>query len=182
MESGSSTGVATDAVENVNCLRLRRTVRVGDPIGPHSSLALPRSRRAELPLSTVTRSYSRGRVIPDGAVRSQPAVDGLAAPWGPPSESGSSALPTVRLIAPERVPRTRHVGRQADSHRARSTRSSRTRLGSNGQPPSPTAGWDLPLPGRRALGGFGSMVDGERRVGSRKWPHQSARCAHPVDS
>jgi hypothetical protein len=43
----------------------------------------------------------------------------------------------------------------ADSHRARRTRSSRTQPGSNGQPPSPTAGWDSPLPGRRALGGFG---------------------------
>jgi hypothetical protein len=47
----------------------------------------------------------------------------------------------------------------ADSRGARSTRSSRNRPGSNGQPPSPTAGWDSPLPGRRALSGFASSVD-----------------------
>jgi hypothetical protein len=47
----------------------------------------------------------------------------------------------------------------ADFHRARSTRSSRTRPGSNGLPPSPTAGWDSPLPGRRVLGGLGSRID-----------------------
>jgi hypothetical protein len=54
----------------------------------------------------------------------------------------------------------------ADSHRSRSTRSSRTRPGSNGQPPSPTAGWDSPLPGRRALGGVTSMVDRESGIDS----------------
>ncbi len=54
-----------------------------------------------------------------------------------------------------------------DSHRARSTGLSRTQPGSNGQPPSPTAGWDSPLPGRRALGGFGSRLDEP----SSNWPN-----------
>ena len=52
---------------------------------------------------------------------------------------------------------TRRYRRVVDFHRARSARSSRTRPGLNGQPPSPTAGWDAPLPGRRALGGLASQ-------------------------
>jgi hypothetical protein len=52
------------------------------------------------------------------------------------------------------------------AHRGRSTRSSRTRAGSNWRPPSPTAGCDSPLPGRRALGGFKSMLD--RRMYSQR--------------
>jgi hypothetical protein len=81
-----------------------------------------------------------------------------------PDVIGSAAAPERRQgdsELPDLYPAKRAV--LADSHRARSKRSSRARPGSNGQPPSPTAGWVSPLPGRRALGGFRSRVDHESR-------------------
>jgi hypothetical protein len=83
---------------------------LGVPAHPDSSPALPDFVPRDCRRAGVTRTHSRGRVIPEGPVWSQPAVDGVAVPQDIHPSQGDIDPPGSPL--PDRLEAscTRHKG------------------------------------------------------------------------